>query len=58
MSRVSGAVGSRWDTLASVSDHRRPEGKGYPLASLLLIAVAAFLAGRRDLLGIVRWVSG
>jgi hypothetical protein len=41
--------------LASVPDHRRPEGKRYPLASLLLIAVAAFLAGRRDQLGIVRW---
>jgi len=55
MSSVSGAVGSLWDMLASVPDHRRPEGKRYPLASLLLIAVAAFLAGRRDQLGIVRW---
>ena len=41
--------------LASVPDHRRPEGKRYPLASLLLIAVAALLAGRREQLGIVRW---
>jgi hypothetical protein len=41
--------------LSSVPDHRRPEGKRYPLASLLLIAVAAFLSGRRDQLGIVRW---
>jgi hypothetical protein len=41
--------------LASVPDHRRREGKRYPLASLLLIAVAAFLAGRQDQLGIVRW---
>jgi hypothetical protein len=41
--------------LASVPDHRRPAGKRYPLASLLLIAVAAFLSGRRDQLGIVRW---
>jgi hypothetical protein len=41
--------------LASIPDHRRPEGKRYPLASLLLIAVAAFLSGRRDQLGIVRW---
>jgi predicted transposase YbfD/YdcC len=43
------------DALASVPDHRRSEGKRYPLASLLLIAVAAMLAGRRDQLGIVRW---
>jgi hypothetical protein len=46
---------SLWDALASVPDHRRAEGKRYPLASLLLIAVAAMLAGRRDQLGIVRW---
>jgi hypothetical protein len=55
MPSVSVAVGSLWDILASVPDHRRPEGKRYPLASLLLIAIAAFLAGRRDQLGIVRW---
>jgi hypothetical protein len=34
---------------------RRNDGKRYPLASLLLIAVAALLSGRRDQLGIVRW---
>jgi hypothetical protein len=44
-----------WDVLASVPDHRRAAGKRYPLASLLLIALAAMLAGRRDQLGIVRW---
>jgi hypothetical protein len=41
--------------LALVPDHRRDAGKRYPLASLLLIAIAAMLAGRRDQLGIVRW---
>lgn len=46
---------SVWDALASVPDHRRAEGKRYPLASLLLIAIAAMLSGRRDQLGIVRW---
>ena len=44
-----------WDALSRVRDHRRGEGKRYPLAGLLLIAVAALLAGRRDQLGIVRW---
>jgi len=43
------------DALTSVPDHRCPEGKRYPLASLLLIAIATMLAGRRDKLGIVRW---
>ena len=38
-----------------MSDHGRDAGKRYPLASRLLIAVAARLSGRRDRLGIVRW---
>jgi hypothetical protein len=47
--------GQLWEALRSIPDHRRAEGKRYPLASLLLIAIAAMLAGRRDQLGIVRW---
>ena len=46
---------SLWEALASVPDHRRARGKHYPLASLLFIAIAALLAGRRDQLGIIRW---
>ena len=57
MDLIATQTTSLWDALASVPDHRRSEGKRYPLASLLLIAVAAMLAGRRDQLGIVRWVS-
>jgi hypothetical protein len=52
---AAGEAGSLWQALASVPDHRRDAGKRYPLASLLLIAVAAMLSGRRDQLGIVRW---
>ena len=55
MTTISPTSGSLWDALASVPDHRRAEGKRYPLPSLLLIAVAALLAGRHDQLGIVRW---
>jgi hypothetical protein len=55
MSLALGEAGSLWQALASVPDHRRSAGERYPLASLLLISVAAFLAGRRDQLGIVRW---
>jgi DDE_Tnp_1-associated/Transposase DDE domain len=55
MSLVVGEAGSLWHALSLVPDNRRAEGKRYPLASLLLIAVAAFLSGRRDQLGIVRW---
>ena len=44
-----------WEALNTVPDHRRAEGKRYPLASLLLITIAAMLAGRCDQLSIVRW---
>lgn len=55
MDLVAARTTSLWDALASVPDHRRAEGKRYPLASLLLVAIAAMLAGRRDQLGVVRW---
>ena len=55
MSLAGDGVSSLWEALASVPDHRRAEGKRYPLAGLLMIAIAAFLSGRRDQLGIVRW---
>lgn len=55
MSLAGAGVSSLWEALASVPDHRRAEGKRYPLAGLLMIAIAAFLSGRRDQLGIVRW---
>ncbi len=52
---VQQGCGSVWEALCRVRDHRRRAGQRYPLAGLLLIAVAALLAGRRDQLGIVRW---
>jgi hypothetical protein len=52
---MRGEADSLWQALALVPDHRRDAGKRYPLASLLLVAVAALLSGRRDQLGIVRW---
>lgn len=55
MTLISGTANSLWEALALVPDHRRSAGRRYPLASLLLIAVAAMLSGRRDQLGIVRW---
>jgi hypothetical protein len=55
MSSTTSEAGSLWQALRSVPDHRRNAGKRYPLASVLLIAVAALLSGRRDQLGIVRW---
>ena len=54
---VSTAAGfdGLWEVFQKVPDHRRAEGKRYPLAGLLVIALAAMLAGRPDQLGIVRW---
>jgi hypothetical protein len=46
---------SLWEALGWVHDHRRREGQRYPLAGLLLVAVAALLAGRQGQIGIVRW---
>jgi len=55
MSFAGANSGSLWQALSLLPDTRRAEGRRYPLASLLLIAVAALLSGRRDQLGIVRW---
>ena len=54
MGSLAGQPVSLSEALFSVPDHRRPEGKRYPLASVLLIAIAALLAGRRDQLRIIR----
>src|SRR3954470_4135467 len=53
-----GGCGSVGSGPAGVRDERRGAGRRYPLPGLLLIAVAALLAGRRDQLGIVRWGRG
>lgn len=37
---------SLWEVLSALPDHRRVEAKRYPLASLLLLAIAAMPAGR------------
>lgn len=55
MSVATEEVGSLWAALSGVREHRRCADRRYPLRGLLLIAVAAMLAGRRDQLGVVRW---
>jgi hypothetical protein len=52
MSLAVGRNSSLWDALSLVPDHQRSEGKRYPFAGLLLIAIAAFLSGcKMDLPG-------
>jgi hypothetical protein len=43
MSLAVGRISSLWDALSLVPDHRRSEGKRYPLAGLLLIVPALVL---------------
>ncbi len=51
---AAGDFDGLWEVFGKVPDHRRAEGKRYPLAGLLVFAVTAMLAGRRDQLAIVR----
>lgn len=44
-----------WKLLDGVSDRRSPQGRRFPLRSLLAMAIAATLAGRTSLAGIARW---
>ncbi len=44
-----------WDAFCAMPDHRRGQGRRYPLPALLTIALAAMLAGRRSQLAIIRW---
>ena len=55
MGSATGQTISLWDALTSIPDHRRAAGERYLLANLLLVALVAMLADRRDQLGIVRW---
>jgi DDE_Tnp_1-associated/Transposase DDE domain len=54
----SAAIGERrglWDLLARIPDRRGAKGRQYPLASVLVLALAAMLSGANDLRAIFRW---
>ena len=44
-----------YDALQQIPDHRTKKGCRFPLATILIIALAAMLAGANDLLAIARW---
>lgn len=50
-------VGGLWQRLAGLSDARRPRGKRYPLALVLLLVVLAKLGGEDRPSGIADWVA-
>jgi hypothetical protein len=49
------AVLSLLEALEAVPDHRRPQGRRYPLPVVLAISVSAMLAGARSLYAIAQW---
>jgi hypothetical protein len=44
-----------YDALQAIPDHRTKKGRRFPLATILVIALAAMLSGANDLLAIARW---
>lgn len=50
-------VTSLFATLMKVKDHRRPKGKIYPLANLLVLILLAKLAGEDTPSGIAEWAA-
>jgi hypothetical protein len=48
-------MGTLWGALGSVADRRTRKGRRYSLPSLILLALAAMLAGANDLLAIHRF---
>ena len=44
-----------FEALQQIEDHRTKKGRRFPLATILIIALAAMLAGANDLLAIARW---
>lgn len=43
------------EALQSIPDHRTRKGRRFPLATIVLIALAAMLSGANDLMAISRW---
>ena len=43
------------ETLDSVPDHRRSQGRRHPLGAMLALAVCAMLCGARSLYAIAQW---
>ena len=44
-----------YEALQAVPDHRTTKGRRFPLATILIIALAGMLSGANDLLAIARW---
>lgn len=51
------AIGGRtlWEALGEIPDRRGAKGRQYPLRSVLVLALAAMLAGANDLRAMFRW---
>lgn len=50
-------AGSLWECLGRVRDHRKPKGVRFEIRSVLAVAFAAVMAGRKSLAAIARWAE-
>src|SRR3954453_15813777 len=48
-------MGSLWERLEELPDHRTLKGRRYSLAAIVGISLAAMLSGANDLMAIFRW---
>jgi hypothetical protein len=52
---LGAAMGSLWERLEGLPDHRTLRGRRYSLASIVGVSLAAMLSGANDLMAIFRW---
>jgi hypothetical protein len=57
MGKVAGASGGRtlWEALGEIPDRRGAKGRQYPLRSVVVLVLAAMLAGANDVQAVARW---
>lgn len=48
-------MGTLWEALEALPDHRTKKGRRYRLSSIVAISLAAMLSGSNDLMSIFRW---
>ncbi len=52
---MTGGPQTLWEVVGRIPDRRGRKGRQYPLASVLVLALSAMLAGANDLMAIFRW---
>jgi len=55
MTAQTGSAQSLWDVVSAIPDRRGRKGRQYGLPAVLMLALAAMLAGANDLRAVFRW---